>query len=87
MPNALNKSAGSEASLPVTLRIRRCAPQAALSNTYAVSRQMGATMQLVFQTKLVFSASFASAEATKEQWKRTKSAIALWKPSVHTPVS
>ena len=26
MPNALNKGAGSEASLPVTLRIRRCAP-------------------------------------------------------------
>jgi len=25
-------------------------PQAVLSNTYAVSRQMGATMQLVFQT-------------------------------------
>ena len=27
MPNALNKGAGSEASLPVTLRIRRCAPK------------------------------------------------------------
>ena len=29
MPNALNKGAGSEASLPVTLRVRRRAPQAA----------------------------------------------------------
>ena len=43
MPNALNKGAGSEASLPVTLRSRRSAPQAALSNICAVSRQMGAT--------------------------------------------
>ena len=30
MPNALNKGAGSEASLPVTLRVRRRALQAAL---------------------------------------------------------
>ena len=44
MPNALNKSAGSEAFLPVTSRFLRSAPQAALSNTYAVSRQMGATV-------------------------------------------
>ena len=43
MPTALNKGAGSEASLPVTLRSRRSAPQAALSNIYAVSRQVGAT--------------------------------------------
>ena len=42
-PNALNKGAGSEASLPVTLRIRRCAPQAALPTTCILSRQMGAT--------------------------------------------
>jgi len=45
-----NKGAGSEASLPVTLRSRRSAPQAALSNIYAVSRQMGATGLPVFQT-------------------------------------
>ena len=50
MPNVLNKGAGSEASLPVTLRFLRSAPQAALSNIYAVSRQMGATELLVFQT-------------------------------------
>jgi len=49
MPNALNKSAGSEASLPVTSRFLRSAPQAALSNTYAVSRQMGATGLLEFR--------------------------------------
>ena len=47
---ASNKGAGSEASLPVTLRSRRSAPQAALSNIYAVSRQMGATGLPVFQT-------------------------------------
>ena len=46
---ALNKGAGSEASLPVTLRSRRSAPQAALSNIYAVSRQMGATGLLDFR--------------------------------------
>ena len=43
MSNALNKGAGSEASLPVTLRIRRCAPQAALPINSTLSRQMGAT--------------------------------------------
>ena len=34
-----NKGAGSEASLPVTLRFLRSAPQAALFNVYAVSRR------------------------------------------------
>ena len=34
MPNALNKGAGSEASLPVTLRVRRRAPQAALPPSF-----------------------------------------------------
>ena len=34
-----NKGAGSEASLPVTLRFLRSAPQAALSSVYAVSRR------------------------------------------------
>ena len=45
-----NKGAGSEASLPVILRVLRRAPQAALPNNCAVSRQMGATELLVFQT-------------------------------------
>ena len=39
----LKQGAGSEASLPVTLRFLRSAPQAAPSNTCAVSRQMGVT--------------------------------------------
>ena len=38
-----HKSAGSEASLPVTLRVLRRAPQLALPTTCTVSRQMGAT--------------------------------------------
>ena len=38
-----SKGAGSEASLPVTLRSRRSAPKLLYSNIYAVSRQMGAT--------------------------------------------
>ena len=42
MPNALNKGAGSEASLSVTLRIRRCAPKL-LYPPLAYCRQMGAT--------------------------------------------
>ena len=33
MPNALNKGAGSEASLPVTLRVRRRAPKQVLPTT------------------------------------------------------
>ena len=46
---AANKGAGSEASLPVTLRVLRRAPQAVLSTYYAVSRQMGATELLVLR--------------------------------------
>ncbi len=45
MSNALNKGAGSEASLPVTSRSRRSAPQAAFSTYSTLSRQMGATDQ------------------------------------------
>ena len=36
----VNKGAGSEASLPVTLRIRRCAPQLALSITSTLPRPL-----------------------------------------------
>ena len=54
---AAHKGAGSEASLPVTSRVLRRAPQAALPNNCAVSRQMGATVLLVGKSKLVFIAS------------------------------
>ena len=43
------QGAGSEASLPVTSRSRRSAPQAALPTTCALSRQMGATELLDFR--------------------------------------
>ena len=43
------QGAGSEASLPVTMRSRRSAPQAALSLNAILSRQMGATTMLDFQ--------------------------------------
>ena len=36
-PNAPNKGAGSEASLPVTLRIRRCAPSCSTSYLHIVA--------------------------------------------------
>ena len=40
MPNALNKGAGSEASLPVNLRSRRSAPQLAFPITCILSRPL-----------------------------------------------
>ena len=43
------QGAGSEASLPVTSRSRRSAPQAALPTTCTLSRQMGATELLDFR--------------------------------------
>ena len=46
----VKQSRGSEASRAQTSRSRRSAPQAALSTIYAVSRQMGATTMLGFQT-------------------------------------
>ena len=52
-----HKGAGSEASLPLTSRVLRRAPQAALSNNCAVSHQMGATEKLFFPIILGFSRS------------------------------
>ena len=46
----VHKGAGSEASLPVTLRSRRSAPQLAFPIPCTLPRQMGATEQLVFPT-------------------------------------
>ena len=46
----VKQSRGSEASRAQTSRVLRRAPQAALSTIYAVSRQMGATTMLGFQT-------------------------------------
>ena len=78
------KGAGSEASLPVTLRSRRSAPQAALSITCTLSRPLARPQRWSSRHSMTFpqAGDFASAEATKGQWKRTKSAIAPLTPSV-----
>ena len=64
---APNKGAGSEASLPVTLRIRRCAPQLALPTPRTLSRQMGATEYQSFPIILILwkCRDFATVEATR----------------------
>ena len=79
-----NKGAGSEASLPVTLRIRRCAPNL-LYPLLAHCRAKWARPDC-WSCDHSYSSpqaeDFASAEATRGQWKRTKSAIAPLTPSV-----
>ena len=67
MPNASSKGAGSEASLPVTSRIRRCAPQLALPTPRTLSRQMGATEYQSFPIILILwkCRDFATVEATR----------------------
>ena len=67
MLNALNKGAGSEASLPVTSRIRRCAPQLAPPTPRTLSRQMGATEYQSFPIILTLlkCRDFATVEATR----------------------
>ena len=86
MPNALNKGAGSEASLPVTLRIRRCAPNL-LYPLLAHCRAKWARpdcWSCDHSDSSPQAEDFASAEATRGQWKRTKSAIAPLTPSART---
>jgi len=81
-----NKGAGSEASLPVTLRIRRCAPNL-LYPLLAHCRAKWARPDC-WSCDHSYSSpqaeDFASAEATRGQWKRTKSAIAPLTPSART---
>ena len=86
MPNALNKGAGSEASLPVTLRSRRSAPNLLsqqLAYCRAHWRDRPASGEEFFSLCWSFSlqGDFASAEATRGQWKQTKSAVAPLTPS------
>ena len=83
MPNVLNKGAGSEASLPVTLRFLRSAPQAALSPNYAVSRQMGATELLVFPT---IAALFCKRGISPLRRRQGGFAVAPLTPSQCTPM-
>ena len=84
-----NKGAGSEASLPVTLRVLRRAPKPHIRPlAYCRAkwarpscwcrRHSGAVKQACF---LPQAGDFASAEATRGQWKRMKFAVAPLTPS------
>ena len=86
---AANKGAGSEASLPVTSRSRRSAPKLHIRPlAYCRAkwarpscwcrRHSGAVKQACF---LPQAGDFASAEATRGQWKRTKFAVVPLTPS------
>ena len=90
----VNKGAGSEASLPVTLRVLRRAPKPHIRPlAYCRAkwarpscwcrRHSGAVKQACF---LPQAGDFASAEATRGQWKRTKFAVAPLTPSQHPPM-
>ena len=85
----VNQGAGSEASLPVTSRSRRSAPKLLFRPTMLCRarwarpscwcrRHSGAVKQACF---LPQAGDFASAEATRGQWKRTKFAVAPLTPS------
>ena len=80
---AANKGAGSEASLPVTSRFLRSASKLLFPTSVLCRAKWARPTCLSFRHSNSFpqAEDFASAEATKGQWKRTKSAIALWKPS------
>ena len=81
----VNKGAGSEASLPVTSRSRRSAPQAALSTTCTLSRQMGATDQ--HREKSFLGAGlFCCREISPLRRRPEGFAVALWTPSHCTPM-
>ena len=84
MPNALNKGAGSEASLPVTSRSLRSAPK--LLFPTSVLRRAGwarpNSWSCDHSCSFPKAGDFAPAGATRGQWKRTKSAIAPLTPSV-----
>ena len=81
----VNKGAGSEASLPVTSRSRRSAPQAALSTTCTLSRQMGATDQ--HREKSFLGAGlFCCREISPLRRRPDGFAVALWTPSHCTPM-
>ena len=83
MPNALNKGAGSEASLPVTSRSRRSAPKL-LYPTPMLCRAGWArpnSWSCDHSCSFPKAGDFAPAGATRGQWKQTKSAVAPLTPS------
>ena len=80
---AANKGAGSEASLPVTLRVLRRAPKLLYPLLAHCRVEWTRPNCWSFRHSCSFlqAGDFASAEATRGQWKRTKFAVAPLTPS------
>ena len=78
-----NKGAGSEASLPVTLRVLRRAPKLLYPTTVPCRARWARPNCWSFRHSCSFlqAGDFASAEATRGQWKRMKFAVAPLTPS------
>ena len=79
----VNKGAGSEASLPVTLRVLRRAPKPLYPSLAHCRVKWTRPRSWSFRHNRSFlqAGDFASAEATRGQWKRTKFAVAPLTPS------
>ena len=78
-----NKGAGSEASLPVILRVLRRAPKLLYPSLAHCRVKWTRPRSWSFRHNRSFlqAGDFASAEATRGQWKRTKFAVAPLTPS------
>ena len=82
------QGAGSEASLPVTLRIRRCAPQLALSITSTLSRPLRDRVAVLsyYVSTLRYAGISPLRRRRGGNENRRMSAVALWTASQHTPM-
>ena len=80
---APNKGAGSEASLPLTSRSRRSAPKLLYPLLAHCRAKWTRPRCMISDHSWSFpqAGDFASAEATRGQWKQTKSAVAPLTPS------
>ena len=83
----VHKGAGSEASLPVTLRFLRSAPKLLYPSLAHCRVKWTRPRSWSFRHNRSFlqAGDFASAEATRGQWKRTKFAVAPLTPSRFAP--
>ena len=79
----IKHGAGSEASLPVTLRFLRSAPKLLYPSLAHCRVKWTRPRSWSFRHNRSFlqAGDFASAEATRGQWKRTKFAVAPLTPS------
>ena len=79
----VNQGAGSEASLPVTLRVLRRAPKPHIRPLAYCRAKWARPRSWSFRHNRSFlqAGDFASAEATRGQWKRMKFAVAPLTPS------